>query len=155
MAKHTFTARVKWTGNTGAGTASYTAYSRDHEISGEGKAAISGSSAPAYRGDATRYNPEELLIASLSSCHMLWVLHLCSEAGIIVDGYEDEAEGELAVEGGAGRFASVTLHPRLRISGGADSAVVEAIHERAHKLCFIANSVNFPVRCDPCIEAGD
>jgi organic hydroperoxide reductase OsmC/OhrA len=154
MAQHRFSARVKWTGNIGSGTSAYTAYSRDHEISGEGKVAVSGSSAPAFRGDASRYNPEELLIASLSACHMLWALHLCSEAGIIVDDYEDDAVGELTTKGVEGQFSSVTLRPRLKVRSAAEPAVMESIHKRAHDLCFIAKSVNFPVHCEASVEAA-
>lgn len=154
MASHQFHARVEWTGNTGSGTSGYTAYSRDHEISGSGKPPFPGSSAPAYRGDASRYNPEELLIASLSSCHMLWVLHLCSEAGIVVVKYVDEPFGELATKGLEGKFAGVTLRPSLTVREAVEPAAIEAIHERAHRLCFIANSVNFQVRCEARIEVA-
>jgi len=155
MASHQFSARVEWTGNTGAGTSSYTGYSRDHEISGPGgKPPFPGSSAPAYRGDAARYNPEELLIASLSSCHMLWVLHLCSEAKIIVQKYVDEPVGELATKGMEGKFASVTLRPKLTVLAAVEPSVIDGIHEKAHKLCFIANSVNFPVNCEASVEVA-
>lgn len=152
MAKHHFSAHVKWTGNTGAGTSSYTGYGRDYEISADGKPAIPGSAAAAFRGDAARYNPEDLLVASLSACHMLWVLHLCSEAKILVEAYEDEPVGELAATGAEGQFASVTLRPRVTVRGEADEAALAAIHEKAHKLCFIARSVNFPVVCEPRLE---
>ncbi|WP_251863322.1 OsmC family protein [Achromobacter sp. Marseille-Q4962] len=153
---HHYRVAVRWTGNTGAGTASYGAYSRNHEIRAPGKPAIPGSSNPAFRGDPARWNPEELLAASLSACHKLWYLHLCAQAGIVVESYQDEAEGVMTenAEGG-GAFASVTLRPDVRIRQGDDAALAAALHERAHHLCFIANSVNFPVRCEPRIsQAG-
>jgi organic hydroperoxide reductase OsmC/OhrA len=151
MSTHRFAVTNRWTGNLGAGTASYTAYSRDHEISGAGKTApIPGSSDRAFRGDAARYNPEELLVASLSTCHMLWMLHLCADAGIVVTDYVDDASGEMALHpDGSGEFTSVTLRPRLTLADSARAAEVLALHHRAHELCFIARSVNFPVTCAP------
>lgn len=148
---HQYTINTIWTGNTGTGTASYRSYERSHELSGNGKSQlIPASSDPAFRGDASRYNPEELLVASLSSCHMLWYLHLCSEAGVIVTGYEDAASGvmEETADGG-GQFVEVTLHPHVTIADAAMMAKAEALHEQAHHFCFIARSVNFPVNCKP------
>lgn len=146
MADHRFSARIIWTGNKGEGTASYRGYARDHKIEIEGKPVIAGSSDPAYLGDAGRHNPEDMLIASLSSCHMLWYLHLCSEYGVIVEAYEDEATGTMAVhKNGAGEFTEVMLHPAVTISKG-DMETANALHEKAHAMCFIARSVNFPVR---------
>ena len=155
-ATHRYEIEVRWTGNLGAGTADYRAYSRDHEIGARGKAgAIACSSDPAFRGDAARYNPEELLVASLSTCHMLWVLHLCADAGIVVTAYCDHATGTMIEEpDGSGRFAEVTLNPRMTITepGRVDDAI--ALHERAHRMCFVANSVRFPVRHRPEVTAG-
>jgi organic hydroperoxide reductase OsmC/OhrA len=146
---HVYAATVTWTGNTGQGTASYRSYSRDHVVALPGKAPIAGSSDPAFRGDPARANPEELLVASLSSCHMLWALHLACEAGLVVDSYEDEAEGEMVEDGdGGGHFTRVVLRPRVTLSAG-DAARLAQVHERAHALCFIARSVNFPVLCEP------
>ncbi len=141
----------RWTGNLGPGTSDYRAYKRDHELCAAGKsAAIPGSSDPLFRGDASRYNPEELLVASLSACHMLWVLHLCAEAGIVITEYSDDAEGEMVENAdGSGQFARVVLRPRMTITDGQRSAEAAAIHGRAHELCFIARSVNFPVECFP------
>lgn len=152
---HEYRTVVTWTGNLGTGTSGYRAYSRDHEVTIEGKSApIAGSSDPAFRGDATRYNPEELLVASLSSCHMLWLLHLCAEAGIVVTEYRDEATGVMATgPGGSGRFTEVTLRPRLVITAADRLDDVAALSAKAHDLCFIANSVNFPVRCEAKAEA--
>ena len=150
MAHHTFTTSLRWTGNLGTGTSSYRDYSRDHELCGPQKSTpIPGSSAKAFRGNDTRYNPEELLIAALSSCHMLWYLHLCADAGIIVTAYEDDAEGALRFNAdGSGEFVSVTLHPRVGLADAARADEAQKLHERAHELCFIARSVNFPVTCE-------
>ena len=145
--EHRYETHVRWTGNTGAGTASYRGYERAHEIEAPGKPAIAGSSDPHFRGDRTRWNPEELLIAALSTCHQLWYLHLCADAGIVVTAYEDRALGVMneRAEGG-GRFARVVLHPRVAIRAGCDRELALSLHERAHALCFIASSVNFPVQ---------
>jgi organic hydroperoxide reductase OsmC/OhrA len=155
MATHRFAVTNRWTGNLGTGTSSYTAYSRDHEISGKGKAiAISGCSDAAFRGDASRYNPEELLVASLSACHMLWMLHLCADAGIAIAEYVDDASGEMVIHAdGGGEFVSATLRPRITITDAARAEEAMALHHRAHELCFIARSVNFPVGCEPEVAA--
>ena len=147
---HSYPITMRWTGNTGTGTREYRGYERAHEYSVEGKPPIPGSSDPNFRGDRTRYNPEELLVMSLSSCHMLWYLHLCAESTIVVVDYVDEAVGlmiETADTGG--HFVEVTLRPRVTLAAGSDVAVARALHDRAHHLCFVANSVNFPVRCAP------
>lgn len=153
--EHTYNVTVRWTGNLGTGTSGYTAYSRDHEVTSGAKPPIPGSSDPAFRGNRLRYNPEEMLVASLSTCHMLWYLHLCADARIIVTSYLDEPEGVMVeTTDGGGRFTSVVLRPRVSIQAGADPSVAESLHEKAHHLCFIANSMNFPVRCEPTINAG-
>ena len=147
---HAYAAQVVWTGNLGSGTSDYRAYSRDHELRYEGKAPVLGSSDPMFRGDKVRCNPEELLVASLSSCHMLWFLHLCADAGITVTAYEDDASGTMVEESdGGGQFSEVVLRPRVTVVGDASAESLAAIHRRAHSLCFLARSVNFPVRCDP------
>ena len=153
---HAYTVTVTWTGNTGTGTSSYRSYERSHDIEIRGKPAIPGSSDPAFRGDRTRYNPEEMLVGSLSSCHMLWYLHLCSEAGIAIQSYQDVAEGVMTedTEGG-GRFKEVVLQPEITVPAGTDLAQAEALHAGAHAKCFIANSVNFPVRCEPVFLTAD
>jgi len=149
--EHHYTTKIVWTGNTGKGTADYRAYTRDHEIRAPGKAIIPGSSDSSFRGDAARYNPEDLLVSSLSACHMLSYLHLCAVAGIVVQSYEDEAEGIMETSAdGAGRFVRVTLRPHVRVTGSVTKA--EALHKRAHELCFIANSVNFPVDHEANVE---
>ena len=142
--EHTYNINVEWTGNTGKGTSDYRSYRRDHEINVQGKPSILGSSDPKFRGDPARYNPEELLVSALSSCHMLWYLHLCADAGIVVVSYEDRAEGAMEESAeGSGRFVRVTLRPHVRVKTSVEKA--ELLHHRAHELCFIANSVNFPV----------
>lgn len=152
---HHYAVHVTWTGNTGAGTASHRAYERAHEISAAGKPAISGSSDPSFRGDPARWNPEELLLASVSTCHKLWYLGLCAEAGVVVTAYEDAAEGTMLEEpGGAGQFTEVVLKPRVTLAPGGDVARAEALHAKAHEMCFIARSVNFPVRHEATIIAG-
>ena len=150
---HHFTATVTWTGNQGTGTSTYRAYSRDYEIMGDGKSAtIAGSSAPVFRGDKSRYNPEDLLIASLSACHMLWVLHLCAEAKITVVDYVDTASGTMTLNpDGSGQFSEVVLRPRITVMQAGREADIAAISEKAHHLCFIARSVNFPVRHEPTV----
>ncbi len=147
---HQYQVEVRWTGNTGQGTASYRAYERAHEIFVAGKPIIPGSSDPAFRGDPTRYNPEELLVASLSTCHMLWYLHLCADAKIVVTEYWDNPIGIMTeTKDGGGRFTEVTLKPVVTVAAGSDLALAEQLHEKAHHLCFVANSMNFPVRCEP------
>jgi organic hydroperoxide reductase OsmC/OhrA len=141
---HQYIAHVRWSGG-GEGTASYRSYSRNFTINAQGKPDIAGSSDPVFRGDATRYNPEELLVASLSSCHMLWYLHLCSVNEIVVLEYRDDAIGTMEERDGVGAFVRVTLRPAIKVSAGNDLARAIALHEEAHRLCFIARSVNFPV----------
>jgi organic hydroperoxide reductase OsmC/OhrA len=140
MREHGYEVEVTWSG----ATTGYRDYSRAHEVAGRGKPVIPGSSDPAFRGDRDRYNPEELLVASLSQCHMLWFLHLATEAGLVVTSYRDRATGTMA-EGadGGGRFTEVTLRPEVTVHSGREK--LAELHERAHHLCFIANSVNFPV----------
>ncbi|HEX3006835.1 MAG TPA: OsmC family protein [Bacteroidales bacterium] len=148
--EHHFKAEIRWTGNKGSGTSSYEAYSRDHMIMGEGKQSILSSSAPAFRGDPALYNPEELLVASLSSCHMLWYLHLCAEAGVNVLEYTDKATGTMEVEkGGSGRFTEVILHPEVTVTSEEMKEKALELHHGAHEKCFIANSCNFPVNYQP------
>ena len=153
MKTHTYRADVVWSGNLGVGTRGYRDYGRDHDIRAPGKPTIPGSSDPGFRGDAARWNPEEMLVASVSTCHQLWYLHLCSDAGITVMAYADKASGEMIeTADGGGRFTGVTLRPHARLAAGADVAKATALHERAHHYCFIANSVNFPIGIEPSFE---
>ena len=151
MAKqHHYTAAVRWTGNLGKGTTGYKDYGRDYEISAPGKPVIPGSSDPAFRGDASRYNPEDMLVASLSTCHMLWYLHLCAVNKVVVLDYEDNAQGDMEESAdGGGRFTGVTLRPVITVPRDSDIETAKRLHHEAHEKCFIANSVNFPVRCEP------
>jgi organic hydroperoxide reductase OsmC/OhrA len=147
---HTYETLVAWSAADGEGTRDYRSYRRDHTIAVAGKAEILASSDPAFRGDATRYNPEELLVASLSSCHMLWYLHLCATNGITVTAYEDRATGTLEEHrDGSGQFVRVDLRPLIKILANGDRALALALHREAHRLCFIARSVNFPVEVAP------
>jgi organic hydroperoxide reductase OsmC/OhrA len=151
--EHHYAITVDWTGNQGTGTSAYKAYARAHEIRSAGKPAIPGSSDPAFRGDPARYNPEELLVASLSTCHMLWYLHLCSVGGIVVTAYADRAEGTMIEEAdGSGRFTGVVLKPEVTVKSGSDLAKARTLHAEAHKVCFIARSVTFPVTHEPTIR---
>jgi organic hydroperoxide reductase OsmC/OhrA len=147
---HRYETTVTWTGNTGTGTSGYRNYERAHEVTVDGKPPIPGSSDPAFRGDAARWNPEELLVASLSQCHMLWFLHLCATNGLVVTEYRDHAAGMMAeTADGGGQFQQVMLRPQVRFAAPEHADRARPLHEQAHKLCFIASSVNFPVHCEP------
>lgn len=150
MGQHTYEVEVVWTGNRGTGTSDYRAYGRDHEVLAAGRPMIPGTSDPAFRGDATRWNPEQLLVVSLSQCHMLWYLHLCADNGIVVTAYHDRPLGTMNDE----RFTSVVLRPQITITD--ESLVPKAIelHHDAHERCFIANSVNFAVTHEPTVVLG-
>ena len=153
MKQHTYEIRVDWTGNDGQGTKTYKSYRRDYTISADGKPAIAGSSDPNFRGDRSRHNPEELLVASLSACHMLWYLHLCAVNHITVVDYRDAAGGVMQQnDDGSGQFVRVVLKPAIKISPGDDQARALALHHDAHRLCFIARSVNFAVDVEPDIQ---
>ncbi|MBB5060150.1 organic hydroperoxide reductase OsmC/OhrA [Granulicella aggregans] len=144
---------MKWTGNEGSGTSGYTSYTRDHVITSGLKRPIEGSSDPAFRGDVKRWNPEELLVASISACHKLWYLHLCSASGVTVLNYTDVAEGVMEEnETGGGHFVHVILRPHVTICTGEDRDTALRLHRDAHSKCFIANSVNFPVTHDPVVH---
>ena len=148
--EHRYAVTVEWTGNTGAGTATYRGYERAHEIRADGKPVIPGSSDPTYRGDPTRYNPEDLLVASLSACHMLWYLHLCSEHGVVVTGYVDRPEGTMVeLPDGAGQFTHVVLRPEVTVRAGTDVELAESLHRDVPAKCYIARSVNFRVDHEP------
>lgn len=144
--QHSYEVGVVWTGNLGTGTSTYRGYTRDYDFECEGKLVIKGSADPGYLGDAARHNPEDMLLASISACHMLWYLHLCAVNKIVVTAYEDQAEGVMELNpDGSGQFARVTLRPRVTIAAESDPAAAEGLHARANAMCFIARSVNFPV----------
>ena len=146
MKEHYYNTSIVWTGNRGTGTSNYRAFDRCHTVSVANKPDILGSSDPAFRGDKSKYNPEELLVASLASCHMLWFLHLCSEAGVIVVDYVDHAKGTMVeTANGGGRFSEVTLYPQVKVTEDEMISKANALHQKANALCFIANSVNFEV----------
>jgi organic hydroperoxide reductase OsmC/OhrA len=152
---HSYTCSLTWTGNTGQGTSSYRAYKRDHVFAAPGKPDLPGSSDPAFLGDASRYNPEELLVAAVASCHMLWYLHLCADAGVIVLDYRDNPIGSMAEDARKGGwFTNVTLRPRVTIASTSDPRKARELHHAAHEKCYIANSVNFPVTCEPQVVIG-
>jgi organic hydroperoxide reductase OsmC/OhrA len=151
MKKHNYTIKVKWTGNQGDGTLNYNSYSRNHTISAIQKYQnLQGSSDPSFLGDKSRYNPEELFLSSLSACHMLWYLHLCSTHNIVVTKYSDDATGVMEeTENGSGKFVGVTLYPTVAITDKTKITLANTLHEEANKMCFIANSCNFDVAHKP------
>lgn len=150
---HTYNVSIKWTGNTGIGTRDYLSYSRENIISAKGKPDIIGSSDQVFLGNPKQWNPEEMLVASLASCHELWYLALAAINNMVVVAYKDEAEGVMIErEDGAGAFQSVTLKPHVIITDANQLAIAQELHHIAHEKCFIANSVNFDVRYDPTIE---
>ncbi|MFV8243265.1 OsmC family protein [Mycolicibacterium peregrinum] len=154
---HRYEVEVTWTGNTGSGTSGYRDYARDHDVAGvetPGKPVILGSADPAFRGDPQRWNPEELLVVSLSQCQMLWYLALCAKAGIVVTSYSDRPDGTMSENAeGSGVFTDVTLRPHVTITDGERVGEATELHHEAHRMCFIANSVNFPVSATPTVTA--
>ncbi len=154
--EHHYKATITWTGNRGEGTSSYRSYARSHRIEIDGKPVLEGSADAAFRGDPGLHNPEDLLLASVSTCHMLWYLHLCAEAGISVLAYRDRAEGTMTLEAdGGGRFTSLTLKPEVTIAAGGDPETARALHGPANAKCFIANSLNLPVGHSATIQVAE
>ncbi len=150
MKEHKYKVQINWTGNNGSGTDHYKNFERSHHIKVDNKADILGSSDPAFRGDKTKHNPEELLLASISSCHMLWYLHLCSEAGVIVIDYIDNATAIMEeTANGSGRFIEATLNPIVTVKENSMIDKANEIHKKANQFCFIANSLNFTVKHNP------
>lgn len=147
--QHQYPVAVVWTGNHGTGTKTYQGYGREHEVRVAGKPVIAGSSDTAFRGDGSKHNPEDMFVAALSSCHMLWYLHLAAVAGVVVTAYHDEAVGTLEESSNDGRFTEVVLRPTVTITADSDPKRAVSVHDDAHHACFLANSVNFPVRCEP------
>lgn len=144
--QHHYQVFLTWTGNTGQGTNDYSGYSRSHVLSAAGKPPIYGSSDPAFRGDKSQYNPEELFIASIAACHMLWYLHLCSESGVIVLDYKDSPTATMSEQAdGSGHFSKVNLQPDVTVASASMIASAHSLHDKARQFCFIANSCNFPV----------
>jgi organic hydroperoxide reductase OsmC/OhrA len=148
--EHQYSVHLEWTGNTGTGTSTCQSYERSHTITAENKQHVLCSSDPAFRGDATKYNPEELFVAAIANCHMLWFLHLAATAGIIVVSYKDQPIGVMMeTDDGGGHFVNVTLHPVIVITDETMIEQANALHHKAHQYCFIANSCNFPIEVKP------
>ncbi|HTH55418.1 MAG TPA: OsmC family protein [Cyclobacteriaceae bacterium] len=148
--EHHYKLLLEWTGNLGTGTSDYRAYTRNHTVSSEGKPQLLASSDPAFRGDKSRYNPEEMLVAALSSCHMLSYLHVCVMNGVVVLEYTDNATGTMKENSdGSGQFVEVTLHPTVKVKDPSMIEKANGLHHKASELCFIARSVNFPVHHVP------
>lgn len=152
--EHRYAATLVWTGASRGPTLSYEAYSRDYEMRIAGKPLLKGSADPTFRGDPAAHNPEDLLLAALSACHMLTYLAICARKGVAVVAYEDEAGGTMILERGGGHFSEVVLRPRVKVAAGSDLVAARAAHEAAHRDCFIANSVNFPVRHEAVVEVA-
>ncbi|MCX2678457.1 OsmC family protein [Galbibacter sp. EGI 63066] len=151
--KHHYKLSLEWTGNTGEGTTNYKSYERSHRIVVNNKAVIEGSADPAFRGDPTKHNPEDMFLSSISSCHMLWYLHFCSQAKIMVVSYHDTAEGVMVEESnGKGHFTEVILHPIVKIVEKDKIDLAKKLHHKASEYCFIANSLNFEVKHYPTVE---
>lgn len=150
---HHYAARVIWDGNTGEGTARYTSYGRRYRVLVAGKPDLWGTADPAFRGEPGLHNPEELFVAAISACHMLFYLSLCARQGVCVVGYEDEPRGSMRIEpNGGGRFDEVVLNPSVTIADADKTALATALHDTAHELCFIANSCRVPIRHQPTVH---
>lgn len=155
LGEHHYTLGATWTGNRGTGTSGYRDYDRSITLSVAGKPDLAASADKPFRGDPAKWNPEDLLLAALSQCHALSYLHVCVTRGVVVVAYSDEASATMREDGhGGGAFTEVTLHPRVVIADESMRADALAAHERAGQLCFIARSVNFPVRHEPIIEVA-
>ena len=152
---HHYQIALEWTGDRGSGTSRYDTYDRAHVLSAPGKPDIPGSSDPSFSGDAARWNPEELLLASLSACHQLWYLHLCAMNKVTVVGYRDQPTGEMTEHpDGSGEFVRVVLRPEVTITAASDPDKAMHLHHQASSLCFIARSVNFPVEHQPSVSVA-
>jgi len=154
--EHRYAVTVRWTGNRGDGTSTYRGYSRDHDIEIPGLPVLKGSADPTFHGDRTRYNPEQLLLAALSQCHMLSFLHVAVKHGVVVTAYEDRAKALMRTNrDGSGQFESATLRPEVTVAAAVDAALMDQLHEEANKVCFIARSVNFPVLHEPAAKVQE
>jgi organic hydroperoxide reductase OsmC/OhrA len=153
---HRYEIAVEWTGDRGTGTSAYRAYGRTNVARVEGKPDLPGSADKPFFGDADRWNPEELVVAALSQCHLLSYLHVAVRQGVVVIGYSDTATGALEVDAdGGGRLTGVDLHPVVTLADESQRRLADSLHEEAHRLCFIANSVSFPVRHHPVAPGGE
>ncbi len=152
--EHAFACRLAWVGAASGPTTSYASYSRELELEVFGKPTLLASAAQAFRGDAALWNPEDMLMASLSACHCLSYLALAARTGIVVAGYRDEATGTMKLVDGVIRFTRVLLHPKVKVAAGTNLEKARALHAKAHQECFIAASVNFPVDHEPEVVVG-
>lgn len=151
--QHHYTTQITWTGNKGTGTSGYTEYERSHTIQAENKVLIEASSDAPFRGDKSLYNPEDLFLSSIASCHMLWYLHLCADNGIIVKSYMDNPHGIMQTfANGSGNFSEITLHPVVEVTEASMVEIAIDLHHSAHQMCFLANSVNFEIFIEPTVK---
>ncbi|MFV0433765.1 MAG: OsmC family protein [Leucobacter sp.] len=146
---HEYRVDVEWAGNRGSGTSGYRDYGRELLIRAANKPPLEGSADPTFHGDADRWNPEELLVTALAQCHMLSYLHMAVRAGVVVTAYADAAVGLMRQEGLGGSFTEVLLRPCVTVAHASMVEAARAAHAEAREHCFIANSVNFPVRHEP------
>lgn len=153
MTEHQYRVDLSWQGNRGTGTSGYRDYGRQVVVEAAGKPALAGSADPTFRGDADRWNPEELLVVALSQCHLLSYLHMAARAGVVVTAYTDSPTGVMAQEGIAGQFTEVVLRPVVTIADPAQAELADSLHHEASEACFIARSVNFPVRHEPTVRS--
>lgn len=154
--EHRYSVRTTWTGDRGTGTSGYRDYDRAVTVSIDGKPDLLASSDKPFRGDPSRWNPEDLLLAALSECHLLSYLHACVGAGVVVVGYEDDATGLMVEDGrGGGAFREVVLSPTVTVADASMADAATAAHAQANEWCFIANSVNFPVRHEPTVRVAE
>lgn len=154
--QHFYSVVIDWTGNSGKGTTTYHSYERSYLVKGNNGKIIEGSSDPAFLGNPDNYNPEELLVASLSACHMLWYLHLCAEYGVIVQAYIDNAKGKMSDdEDGSASFRRVELSPEVTVADASMKSLAIELHKKAHEKCFIARSVKFPIDVTPLVKIDD
>ncbi len=150
LQQHEYAARIRWTGNLGTGTSGYRSYSRDHEIAVDGPGVLPGTADPTFHGSKDRWNPEQLLLTAVAQCHMLSYLHVAVKAGLIVTGYDDSATGSLRLNSdGSGEFTRILLRPHVQLAAGEQAELADSLHAEAHRLCFIARSVAFPVHHEP------
>lgn len=155
MREHQYELTVTWTGNQGTGTSDYRSYRRTHEVTAPGLPTLPGSSDPTFRGERDRWNPEQLLLAAVSQCHLLSYLHLCAVNGVVVTGYTDQPHGTMTEASGGGRFTAITLHPQVTVAEPDMIARAVALHADANRACFIANSLNLPVHHEPNVSTGN
>ena len=151
--KHGYAVGMEWTGNDGEGTKTYRSYRREYKLTAAGKVLIEGSSDPTFRGDRTKWNPEEMLLAALASCHMLSYLHVCAVNDVVVTAYTDDAVGEMVEDSLSAKFTRVVLRPRVTVADAGMKAKAMELHHEAHEKCFIARSVNFLVECEAEVAA--